>query len=420
MYPRVRFILSILLGLLLILPGPLLAQEPVVYGIMFYSPNCSHCREVLLNFWPQLEEEFGDQLRVLFINIDSQQGIQIKRTVEQALGVESRGVPTLVIGTEVLVGSRDIPAQAGAIIRAGLDAGGIGWPEVPGIEALYEAALEQYAQEQEEQPAAEEQVTAAPSEVEQPSLSERLASDPVANAVAVLVLALLALTLIALAAAAWRYGFYDDQRLLKMLETRLSRAVLVALAVLGLLLAFSLMLGWNNEWAVLLLGGAALAAFFVSALITARATPSRPVPPWLVPVMAAAGLAVAGYLAYVELTLSDAACGAIGNCNTVQQSDYARILGVPIGVIGIAGYLAIILMWWLGRGGSIWVDRALLGLTIFGVGFSAYLTFLEPFVIGASCVWCLTSAVIMLMLLWLMTSSATAPERTPPRRLRAH
>jgi uncharacterized membrane protein len=40
-------------------------------------------------------------------------------------------------------------------------------------------------------------------------------------------------------------------------------------------------------------------------------------------------------------------------------------------------------------------------MTLFGTLFSIYLTFLEPFVIGATCAWCLASAVIMTALLWL-------------------
>jgi uncharacterized membrane protein len=44
---------------------------------------------------------------------------------------------------------------------------------------------------------------------------------------------------------------------------------------------------------------------------------------------------------------------------------------------------------------------ALLAMTLFGTLFSVYLTFLEPFVIGATCAWCLTSAVLMAALLAL-------------------
>ena len=118
--------------------------------------------------------------------------------------------------------------------------------------------------------------------------------------------------------------------------------------------------------------------------------------------MILAGLLVAGYLAYVETTLTEATCGAVGNCNTVQQSPYAQIAGVPIGVIGIIGYVAMLLVWvfdqYRKQATATWL---LFGLALAGVAFSIYLTFLEPFVIGESCVWCLTSAVVMTMLLWL-------------------
>jgi uncharacterized membrane protein len=40
-------------------------------------------------------------------------------------------------------------------------------------------------------------------------------------------------------------------------------------------------------------------------------------------------------------------------------------------------------------------------MTLFGTLFSIYLTFLEPFVIGATCAWCLSSAVIMTIQMWL-------------------
>jgi len=47
-------------------------------------------------------------------------------------------------------------------------------------------------------------------------------------------------------------------------------------------------------------------------------------------------------------------------------------------------------------------------MTLFGVLFSIYLTFLEPFVIGATCMWCLSSAVIMTGLLWLAVNPGKA------------
>ena len=118
------------------------------------------------------------------------------------------------------------------------------------------------------------------------------------------------------------------------------------------------------------------------------------------------GLMVAGYLAYVETSRVEAVCGPVGDCNTVQQSDYARLFGLlHIGVLGLVGYVFILLTWVVGRLStqrlSVYANLALLGLTAFGVLFSIYLTFLEPFVIGATCAWCLTSAILMTALFWL-------------------
>ena len=127
---------------------------------------------------------------------------------------------------------------------------------------------------------------------------------------------------------------------------------------------------------------------------------------WLIPALCLVGLVVAGYLAYVETTNTAAVCGPVGDCNTVQQSPFARLFGIlPIGVLGLFGYLAIILGWVVARyGNGVEVNLAtlsVLGMTLAGTLFSIYLTFLEPFVIGATCAWCLTSSVVMMVLMLL-------------------
>jgi uncharacterized membrane protein len=125
-------------------------------------------------------------------------------------------------------------------------------------------------------------------------------------------------------------------------------------------------------------------------------------------VLSIAGLAVASYLAYVETKQVQAVCGPVGDCNSVQQSEYALLIGlIPIGVLGVLGYLAILATWGIhrlspGRIGQ-WAGWAIWTMTAGGVLFSIYLTFLEPFVIGATCAWCLSSAVIMTLLLLLTT-----------------
>ncbi len=127
---------------------------------------------------------------------------------------------------------------------------------------------------------------------------------------------------------------------------------------------------------------------------------------WLFPILCVFSLAVAGYLSYIEISLSQAMCGPVGNCTAVQTSSYARLWGwLPIGVLGAGGYIVILAVWWASRQKWGWLSSyapiALFGMTFFGTVFSAYLTYLEPFVIKAVCIWCITSAVIMTLLLLL-------------------
>lgn len=123
------------------------------------------------------------------------------------------------------------------------------------------------------------------------------------------------------------------------------------------------------------------------------------------------GLGVASYLAYVETQAVPAVCGPVGDCNAVQSSPYARLFGLlPIGVLGMLGYLAILATWLYPR---IWHNRyaqympiVVFSMAFLGVLYSLYLTFLEPFVIKAVCAWCITSSVIMTLLLLLSLKPA--------------
>jgi len=130
---------------------------------------------------------------------------------------------------------------------------------------------------------------------------------------------------------------------------------------------------------------------------------------WSIPVLVVGGIVVAGYLTYIEITAGTPVCGiTIPGCITVQTSEYARLFGfLPVAVLGLLGYLAILIAWILRQFGAPSIkktcDLVIWGMCIFGVLFSTYLTYLEVFVIHATCSWCITSAVLMILLLWFST-----------------
>ena len=118
------------------------------------------------------------------------------------------------------------------------------------------------------------------------------------------------------------------------------------------------------------------------------------------------GLAIASYLASVELRGEVPNCGPLHGCETVALSSYSELAGIPVAYLGLAFsalLLSLALAWWL-RGDR----RALIGLYGFGligVLFVAYLTYLELFVIGAICVWCATYAFSMVVG-WIVAARA--------------
>jgi uncharacterized membrane protein len=119
----------------------------------------------------------------------------------------------------------------------------------------------------------------------------------------------------------------------------------------------------------------------------------------LLVVLAVVGLLMSAYLTWIHLRGEAPIClSSGGGCETVQASRYAEIMGVPVAALGLAGYAGLLLSALL-RGEV----GALLGLFIalVSVLFSAYLTWLELFVIHAICQWCVTSAILMTISLLL-------------------
>ena len=113
-------------------------------------------------------------------------------------------------------------------------------------------------------------------------------------------------------------------------------------------------------------------------------------------VIALIGVGIATYLVYIHYAGIKPICAAGGGgCEKVQTSDYAKLAGIPVAVLGLAGYLAII--------ASLFVPGDLgrlagAAIALSGFGFSMYLTYREIFTIKAICQWCVGSAVLMTLL----------------------
>jgi uncharacterized membrane protein len=164
----------------------------------------------------------------------------------------------------------------------------------------------------------------------------------------------------------------------------------------------------GNSLAVLVL--IAMIASLVAVPIVISRGVLESTPDWLVPVLAVVGIGVSVYLGTVEASGAEAVCGPVGDCNAVQQSEYASISGIPIGILGVIGYGLLLAGWVTSRlvkGTLADLGLILVGaIALGGTAFSIYLTVLEPFVIGATCMWCLTSAVAITVLLWLTAGPA--------------
>ena len=114
-------------------------------------------------------------------------------------------------------------------------------------------------------------------------------------------------------------------------------------------------------------------------------------------ILAFIGLGVATYLTIAHYAHITVACAAHGNpCETVQHSQWSDLLGVPVAALGLVSYIAILGLLFAPQ--TDLVRTALLGITLVGFAFSAYLTYREAFSIHAYCEWCLSSAVIMTIL----------------------
>jgi uncharacterized membrane protein len=130
--------------------------------------------------------------------------------------------------------------------------------------------------------------------------------------------------------------------------------------------------------------------------------------------VAVVGLGIATYLTIVHYAGAEPVCAVAHGCATVQKSDYAQLAGVPVAVLGVFGYLAIL--------ASLIRDTettrtAAAFLSIGGLAFSGWLTYVEVYELDAICIWCVGSAICMALL--AVISTARMLRSPPPVRVRA-
>lgn len=121
----------------------------------------------------------------------------------------------------------------------------------------------------------------------------------------------------------------------------------------------------------------------------------------MIALLCLAGLFISLYLWLYKIgVIGTMMCGT-GGCETVQTSPESVFLGVEVALIGVVGYALLLLVAVAGTAPSRAEARgpalALVALSGGAVGFTLYLKYLEFFVIGAVCRWCVASAGIILV-----------------------
>ncbi len=417
--------------------SPTGGERAVVRFVLFWQNGCPHCHEVLENVLPPLQAQYGDQLEILLIEIYGIDDVNRLHEVAEFYGIPRQrvGVPFLVIGDRVLIGSRQIPEQLPGLIESHLAAGGLDWPVIPRLDEFPRrnillaptplpsggACILLFTTQD---CSSCQWITASVLGPLYEQYGERLQVQTFDVATPDDVQYLYRV------AAAYGFAAQEVDLPLMLIGDRLLTSEQIP-AELPALVEFHLAQGGVDCPSLPARqqpteglaaetqtrpAGFALAfltlALLIAALIYGLAAPllgrTLRLPAWadwLIPPLIVLGIGVAAYLAYIEVRAVEAVCGPVGDCNAVQQSPYAKLFGVlPVGVFGLLGYLGLLAAW-LGRRFLPRFEKtaalAFWGMALFGVAFSIYLTWLEIFVIRAVCLWCLSSAVIMLFLLLL-------------------
>jgi len=118
----------------------------------------------------------------------------------------------------------------------------------------------------------------------------------------------------------------------------------------------------------------------------------------IITALAIIGLLVSIYMTIYKLTDNDAMCIGSGGCSVVNSSRYSEVNGIPVAVLGVFGYAAILALLFLEQRPGFFQENGtmmLFGVTLTGFLFTLYLIFVEVKLIRAYCPFCLTSQAVM-------------------------
>ena len=119
--------------------------------------------------------------------------------------------------------------------------------------------------------------------------------------------------------------------------------------------------------------------------------------------LAVVGICIALYLTLYKFGVIGVLSCSIGSCEMVNTSKWSMLFGLPIAAWGLGAYVVLLVLAIVGgsesREESVPIAQLLVALAGFSVLFSAWLTYLELFVIHAICIWCLSSAALWVVIL---------------------
>jgi len=110
------------------------------------------------------------------------------------------------------------------------------------------------------------------------------------------------------------------------------------------------------------------------------------------------GLLVSIYMTIYKITSNEIMCFGSGDCSTVNASRYSEVNGIPVALIGVLGYAAILTALSFERRYAFFKQNSTLlvfGMSLTGFLFSVWLVYVEVALIKALCPFCITSQIAM-------------------------